>query len=457
MTGGISKNLDRLGSDSIPKLVFSFFITAFMGLMLNTVYNLTDTLFVSWGVGDAAMGGISIVFPFTLIQGAISTTIGGGAAVLVSRKLGEGEYGESGKITVNAMAVFYITAIITSAIGLIFLSPILKALGAGDEIFNYAKDYFFIILIGNVFSTGFSSIMRAEGKMLYSMAIWVLPITVNIVLDAVFILVLGYGIKGSAIATVISQFCSFLMCVLFFTKFSSQNFKQAKLQFKTIKQILTVGLPSLVQMGSLSILIIIMNKVISANVGDNGVITFGYMSKLITFAIAPFLAITQSISPIVGYNYGEKRYERVKKTTNFCIIISFVFALIILIIAESIPRYLMMVFTDNSEIISLGSTGLRIISLSLLFVPLPMIVASHMQAIGKTVWALFLYGANTIFIILPSVLMGKYLGIRGIWWSYVIASALPAMIAATKWIFYIINKAEINKNTELPRNNDDNL
>lgn len=370
MTGGISKNLDRLGSDSIPKLVFSFFITAFMGLMLNTVYNLTDTLFVSWGVGDAAMGGISIVFPFTLIQGAISTTIGGGAAVLVSRKLGEGDYGESGKITVNAMAVFYITAVITSIIGLIFLSPILKALGAGDEIFDYAKDYFFIILIGNVFSTGFSSIMRAEGKMLYSMAIWVLPITINIVLDAVFILALGYGIKGSAIATVISQFSSFLMCVLFFAKFSSQNFKKAKLQFKIIKQILLVGLPSLVQMGSLSILIIIMNKVISANVGDNGVITFGYMSKLITFAIAPFLAITQSISPIVGYNYGEKRYERVKKTTNFCVIISFVFAIIILIIAESMPNYLMMVFTDNSEIINLGSTGLRIISLSLMFVPL---------------------------------------------------------------------------------------
>lgn len=449
MSGKISKNLDRLGSDSIPKLVFSFFITAFMGLMLNTVYNLTDTLFVSWGVGDVAMGGISIVFPFTLIQGAISTTIGGGAAVLVSRKLGEVDYSESGKITINAMAIFYITAVITSIIGLVFLSPILKVLGAGEEIFDYAKDYFFIILIGNVFSTGFSSIMRAEGKMLYSMAIWVLPITINIALDAVFILVLGYGIKGSAIATVISQFCSFLMSVLFFTRFSSQNFKQAKLQFKTIKQILLVGLPSLVQMGSLSILIIIMNKVISANVGDNGVITFGYMSKLITFAIAPFLAITQSISPIVGYNYGEKRYERVKKTTNFCIMISFVFALIILMIAESIPNYLMMIFTNSSDIISMGATGLRIVSIAVLFMPLPMIIATHMQATGKTLWALFLYGANTIFIILPSILMGKYLGIHGIWWSYVIASAFPAVIAAVKWLLYSSKKShtehEINE------------
>lgn len=457
MTGRISKNLDRLGSDSIPKLVFSFFITAFMGLMLNTVYNLTDTLFVSWGVGDSAMGGISIVFPFTLIQGAISTTIGGGAAVLVSRKLGEGDYSESGKITINAMAVFYITAIITSVIGLIFLSPILKALGAGEEIFDYAKDYFFIILIGNVFSTGFSSIMRAEGKMLYSMAIWVLPITVNIVLDAVFILVLGYGIKGSAIATVISQFCSFIMCVIFFTRYSCQSFKKAKLQLKKIKEILIIGLPSLVQMGSLSILIIVMNKVISANVGDTGVITFGYMSKLITFAIAPFLAITQSISPIVGYNYGENKLERVNKTTNYCLLISLVFAIIILIIAESIPRYLMMIFTDSADIINMGATGLKIVSIAVLFMPLPMIIATHMQATGKTLWALFLYGANTIFIILPSVLMGKYLGIRGIWWSYVIASALPAMIAATKWIFYSIKNAEFNKNIELPRNSDDNL
>lgn len=445
MSGKISKNLDRLGSDSIPKLVFSFFITAFMGLMLNTVYNLTDTLFVSWGVGDVAMGGISIVFPFTLIQGAISTTIGGGAAVLVSRKLGEGDYSESGKITINAMAIFYITAVITSIIGLVFLSPILKALGAGEEIFDYAKDYFFIILIGNVFSTGFSSIMRAEGKMLYSMAIWVLPITINIALDAVFILVLGYGIKGSAIATIISQFCSFLMCVLFFTRYSSQSFKQAKLQFKTIKQILLVGLPSLVQMGSLSILIIIMNKVISANVGDNGVITFGYMSKLITFAIAPFLAITQSISPIVGYNYGENKPERVNKTTNYCLLISLVFAIIILIIAESIPNYLIMIFTNSSDIISMGATGLRIISLSLLFVPLPLIVATHMQAIGKTVWALFLYGANTIFIILPSILMGKYLGIHGIWWSYVIASAVPAVIAAVKWLLYSSKKSHTER------------
>lgn len=445
MIGGISKNLDRLGSDSIPKLVFSFFITAFMGLMLNTVYNLTDTLFVSWGVGDTAMGGISIVFPFTLIQGAISTTIGGGAAVLVSRKLGEGDYSESGKITINAMAVFYITAIITSVIGLIFLSPILKALGAGEEIFDYAKDYFFIILIGNVFSTGFSSIMRAEGKMLYSMAIWVLPITVNIVLDAVFILVLGYGIKGSAIATVISQFCSFLMCVLFFTRYSSQNFRQAKLQLKKIKEILIVGLPSLVQMGSLSILIIVMNKVISANVGDDGIITFGYMSKLITFAIAPFLAITQSISPIVGYNYGEKKLDRVNKTTNFCIIISLVFAIIILIIAESIPKYLMMIFTDSANIINMGATGLKIVSISVLFMPLPMIVASHMQATGKTFWALFLYGANTIFIILPSILMGKYLGIRGIWWSYVIASAIPAVIAMAKWLLYSSKKIHTDR------------
>lgn len=445
MTGGISKNLDRLGSDSIPKLVFSFFITAFMGLMLNTVYNLTDTLFVSWGVGDTAMGGISIVFPFTLIQGAISTTIGGGAAVLVSRKLGEGDYSESGKITINAMAVFYITAIITSLIGLIFLSPILKAFGAGEEIFDYAKDYFFIILIGNVFSTGFSSIMRAEGKMLYSMAIWVLPITVNIVLDAVFILVLGYGIKGSAIATVISQFCSFLMCVLFFTRYSSQNFRQAKLQLKKIKEILIVGLPSLVQMGSLSILIIVMNKVISANVGDDGIITFGYMSKLITFAIAPFLAITQSISPIVGYNYGEKKLDRVNKTTNFCLIISLVVAIIILIIAESIPKYLMMIFTDSANIINMGATGLKIVSISVLFMPLPMIVASHMQATGKTFWALFLYGANTIFIILPSILMGKYLGIRGIWWSYVIASAIPAVIAMAKWLLYSSKKIHTDR------------
>ncbi len=194
---------ERMAHDNIAKLVLRFSATTLVALIFNSIYNLTDALFVSWGVGDNAMGGVSIVFPFVILQSGIATALGGGAASLVSRKLGEGKAREAGEITLNAMLIFYATAITMSVLGFVFMHPLLRLFGATDEIYHYAKEYFVIILAGNIFSTGFSSIIRAEGKMLYSLLIWIIPISINIILDAVFILILGWGVRGSAIATVI--------------------------------------------------------------------------------------------------------------------------------------------------------------------------------------------------------------------------------------------------------------
>lgn len=423
---------ERMATQKIPKLVLSFAITTFVALMLNAVYNLTDALFVSWGVGDHAMGGVSVVFPFVILQGAISTAVGSGASSIVSRKLGEGKWDEAGEITLNAMLTFYISAVLTTIIGFALIDPMLNLMGVTDELNSYAKEYFIIILAGNVFSTGFSSIIRAEGKMLYGLLIWVIPITINIALDAIFILVLGWGVKGSALATVICQFSSFCMSVLFFTKFSTQNFKGAKLKWKRIGEIIGIGLPSLVQMGSLSILTILLNNVLRTASGTLGVTTFGYMSKIITYSIVPITAIAQALAPIVGYNYGANNLKRVKQTIKFCTLLSFLYIVIALIISESIPEYIIMIFTKDKEIIATGAKGFRIVSLALPFTPLPMLIGAALQAEGKKLWSLLLYASNLIFILLPVFLMEKYLGINGIWWAYVIAGACSTFLAVYK-------------------------
>lgn len=429
----MSKNkTEELRSKKISSLVLSYAATTLVALMLNTVYNLTDSLFVSWGVGDHAMGGVSVIFPFVILQAAISTAVGGGAASIVSRKLGEGKPDEAGEITLNAMLTFYITAVLTTIIGFALMNPMLHMMGVTDELYSYAKEYFIIILAGNVFSTGFSSIIRAEGKMLYGLLIWVIPITINIVLDAIFILVLGWGVKGSAYATVICQFSSFCMSVLFFTKFSIQNFRGAKLKWKRIGEIIGIGLPSLVQMGSLSILTILLNNVLRTASGTLGVTTFGYMSKLITYSIIPFTAITQALAPIVGYNYGANNTDRVKQAIRFCTLLSLIYAIIALVISESIPEYLFMIFTKDKEIIATGANGIRIVSLALPFTPLPMLIGATLQAQGKKIWSLLMYASNLIFIILPLFLMGKYIGINGIWWAYVVACFCSMILAAAK-------------------------
>jgi putative MATE family efflux protein len=432
-----SAKTEAMGKEKIPKLVMSFALTTLAALVLNTVYNLTDTFFVSWGIGDNAMGGVSVVFPFVILQGAVSTAVGGGAASLVSRKIGEGKNAEAGEITLNAMLVFYITAALSTAVCFIFLDPLLKIMGATEELYPYAKEYFVIILAGNVFSTGFSSIIRAEGKMLYGLLIWVIPMSVNIILDAVFILVLKWGVAGSAAATVFCQFASFAMCVVFFKKFTVQSFSGAKLKFGHVAEIIRTGLPSLVQMSSLSVMYIFMNNALKDAGGTLGINAFAYMSRLITYSAVPFTAAAQALAPIVGYNYGAGNKERVKKTVDFCIFISFVYAVAALIVCEAVPQYLLRIFTADADIINAGANGMRIVSAALPFIPLPLLAGAAMQAMGKKIWPLLFYAANLVFLIPLSVLMAKHMGINGIWWAFAVSAACATVFASVKMIFVL--------------------
>lgn len=424
-----ASSVDALGRESIPRLMLKYTSATLIALLLNAVYNLTDTLFVSWGVGDNAMGGVSVVLPFVLLQGAISTAVGGGAASIVSRKLGAGKTDEAGKTTFNAMVVFYLTALIITATGFALINPLLNLFGVTAELYSAAKDYFIIILAGNVFSTGFSSIIRAEGKMLYGTLIWIIPITINIILDAIFIFALGWGVRGSAAATVICQFTSFLMCILFFTKYTSQNIRVVKPDKKLIIEILQIGLPSLIQAGSLSIISAILNRALRSEIGTLGVNSFAYIGKILFFALVPLNAVALALSPVAGYNYGAGNMTRVKKSLAISILICLAYAVIALILLVAIPSPLMRIFTDNSEIITLGAYGLKIIGISFLFAPFPIITAVMYQAVGKKGKAIFLYAANLLFLLPLSAVMRNHFGMDGVWWSYVISMFCSAVLS----------------------------
>lgn len=433
------------GSDmavrSIPHLILSFTATTLAALLFNSFYTLTDTLFVSRGVGDLAMGGISIVYPFTIIQGAISTAVGAGAASIVSRKLGEGRQKEAGEITRNAMLTFYCSAIAISALGFLFMTPILNLLGATQELYPYAKQYLTIILAGNVFSTGFSAIIRAEGKMRYALLIWVLPISINILLDALLILVFGWGVRGAAGATVACQFTSFLMCVLFFTKFSVQNFSGAKVKLRHIADILSVGLPSLIQMASLSVISVLLNNILGKAGGVTGITAFAYISRLLTFAVVPFTAVAQAAAPVIGFNYGAQNQARVTKALRFSLLLCLLYAVFAAAAMELFPAMPLHIFTENESIIAIGVSGLRITALSFLFTPLPMLAGTAFQAVGQKLPALFLYAANLFFLFPLVLIFAGPFGISGIWWAYALASAAAAVPAA--YMLFVFTKKHV--------------
>lgn len=419
---------DALGQDSVPSLILRFAATTLAALVLNSVYTLTDTLFVSWGVGDHAMGGVSIVFPFTILQGAIATAVGGGAASIVSRKLGAKKKEEAGEVTLNAMLTFYLSAVMITIAGFIFMNPLLRMMGVTDDLYPYAKEYFTILLAGNVFSTGFSSIIRAEGKMTYGMLIWVIPISINILLDALFILVLGWGVKGSAIATVACQFTSFAMSILFFTRFTKQKLRGAKPSLRRAGEILATGFPSLIQMGSLSVISMLMNNSLGGVSGSLGITAFACISKLVTFGLAPFTAMTQALAPVVGYNHGAGSRARVTAAIRFSAAVCMIYAAALFILTEAFPGLLLRMFTQDAELIAFGVKGLRITAAAFLFAPFPMLAGAVFQALGQKLMALLMYASNLIFLIPLALLLPARMGVNGIWLAYVAANGAAALL-----------------------------
>ncbi len=420
---------EEMRTKSIPRLILKYSVSTFFALFFNELYNIVDTIFVSRGVGDNAMGGVSIIFPFMLVQGAISQTIGAGSATIISKLLGKRNYEKAGNVTFNAMAAFYTVSTIITILGLIFINPLLRLFGATEEIMPFAKEYFTIILLGNVFSTGFSSIISAEGKMIYSLLIWLIPTAVNILLDAVFIYGLHMGVKGAAHATVICYFTSFLMWIIFIKKLSVQNLKKLKFEFKIIKDIISLGIPMLLQLGSISVLFTFINKILSVSGGTLGINTFAYVSKVLSFAIVPFNAVTAAVSPIISYNHGAKAIKRLSNAFNSSIFICEAYALLGIIGAFKVSEYILRIFTDNAQIIEQGVMALKALALAMPFLPVTLTAGTYFQATEQKANALILNCFLLISAFASILIFTAAFGIESIYYSVTAACILSCTVS----------------------------
>lgn len=429
----------------LPRLIADYALTTFCALLFDALYNLVDTLFVGYGVGDDAMGGVSVVFPFMLLQGAVAQMIGGGAASIVSRKLGKSDFKGAGNATANAMLLFYTVSASVSVLGLLFRVPLLRFFGATEEILPYAEPYFTVILLGNVFSTGFSSIIRAEGKMRYALCIWLVPTAVNVLLDYVFIYRLRLGVTGAALATICCWITSFSMSVYFFKKRSVQCFRAVKPNRKTMAEILAIGVPTLLQMSGISVLTLLMNRALSGGVGTLGVNAFAYMSKLVAFALVPFQALAQASAPILGFNFGAKNSRRVSGTLRLVLLYSALYAAAGAALTLLFAKQMMHIFTNDAQIAAFGAQGLRLLCGCLPFVPVILIASTYFQAIGEKLRAIL---SPCMLLVLSTVLLlllPKYNAEFGVWLAVLLACALTA--AATALVWKLHARSAINSKT----------
>ncbi|MCY1152315.1 MAG: MATE family efflux transporter [Sphaerochaetaceae bacterium] len=435
-----------LGTDKITPLLFKLSIPAMIGMVSNALYNVIDTVFVGHGAGSLAIGGLTIAFPFQLIIGAFALMYGVGVASVISRRLGEGKPEEAVIAASNAFILTFFTSLIILIFGELFLEKILNIFGATEDILPYAIDYMRIILIGAPFlsfSMCANNILRSEGAAKVSMTIMIIGTALNVVFDPIFIFGFGLGIKGAAIATVISQICGSLYALSYFLRGkSSLNFhiRLFKLKFVYIKEIILLGLATFIRQIGTSAMALAVNNMVKIYGGDLAIATFGMVNRFLTLVLMPIFGMNQGLQPIIGYNFGAKKNDRVKEVLKVAIMITTLIGFVFSLIAFIFPRILLTMFTTDQELLAMGSVALRIIISTMVFLGLQSCGTTYFQAIGKSLPSIFLGMSRQFIILIPLVLiLPRFFGLVGVWIAFPSADILSSLITSI-WLIVDIKK-----------------
>ncbi|MDC7126673.1 MAG: MATE family efflux transporter [Spirochaetales bacterium] len=432
----MSENLqsnDKLGSAPVKKLLYRMSVQTSFSVLVYSLYGIVDAFFIAkWG-GASAVGGISIIFPLNIFLYAVSITAGSGASSIVSRAIGRKDFETAKTAAANAMMMFWITAVIITVFGIIFMDGLLGFLGVTDEIQPFAQSYLKIILIGAITSTGFSNVIRAEGNTSFAMYQWIIPTLLNLALDPVFIFVFKMGVRGAAISTVISQAVSASMCVyyFFFSKKSSIRLsaKHLKLQSSIIKDIISIGCPAFFQQAGSSLSLVFINNFLKKYGGGNAISSFGIATKITTFMVIPQQGIVYAAKPLIGYSFGAGKFKRLRETIFSSGRMNLIFGLIILALLQLFPVQLMRIFSSDPDIIAAGSRMLRIISLSFPFSGVFNICIEYFQSVGKAKSAAFYSVFNTLIVMIPLLLIFSALfGQTGIFVSIPVSAMLSLLV-----------------------------
>lgn len=422
----------------VGRLLWRFSWPAIVGMMCNALYNIVDRAFVGRGVGTLAIAATTVAFPLMLILLALSLLIGVGATALISIRLGEQKKEEAELVAGNATGLLVILPLCFALIYLAFPEPILRLFGASSEVLPYARDFMHIIMLGSVFGSlgmGMNNFIRAEGNPVMAMSTQVLGALINGILNYLFIFHLHLGIKGSALATVLGQLFSTIWVLSYYLTGRSL----VKLKLKNLQPRLTV-LSSIVSIGfapfametAVCLQQVILNKSVLAYSGDLGLSAVGILMSIITLLLMPILGISQGAQPIIGFNYGARRFNRVKATLKSAAIAATCISITGYLVMRIWPEEIAGIFTKSDLALTKMAADAMGVFFGLVFVIGFQIVGSqYFQAVGKAVQAAILSLSRQVLLFIPLLLiLPHFWGINGVWISAPLADGLSALITA---------------------------
>lgn len=430
---------ERLGKGPILPLLLEFSIPAIVGMLVQALYNVVDRIFVGNGVGPLGLAGLTVVFPVMLVQMAFSMLIGLGATALISIRLGEGRQEEAEQIMSNAFGMLVIISVILTVSGLFFLDPLIRLLGASDAVLPYARDYLSIILYGGVFQAigfGLNHMIRAQGDPKTAMATMLIGAITNTVLDPIFIFVFGWGIKGAAFATVISQFISAVWVVLFFLKGKGELHldlaKSYKIKWPVVLQIISIGFAPFAMQLAASLLNLILNQSLVLYGGDIAMSAMGIVFSVNTLFMMPIFGINQGSQPIIGFNYGAKQFERVKETLFYATVGATIIVTLGFLATRLIPVQLVSLFgRHDQELMDLGVRTMKLVMMMFPIIGFQIVGANYFQAVGKPKKAAFLSLSRQVLLLIPLLLMlPKIWGLTGVFMTFPISDVGSTILTA---------------------------
>jgi putative MATE family efflux protein len=446
----------ELKNSPILNLLMKYSTPAIIGMIVNSLYNVVDTIVIGRGVGTLAIAALTICFPIQMIILACGQTIGIGSASIVSRSLGAKNPAYANKAAANSFAFSIIIGLIVMALGLYFLKPLLLLFGAMENFLPYAVEYLQIILLGSpffVFAVSTNNVVRSEGNPIAAMISMTLGCVLNIILDPIFVFTFDMGVKGVAYATIISQFASFAYLLYYFK--SGKNLLEIKfpdilnMDYKLTKEMFSIGTSAFMRNIAGSLLAIFLNNSLKIYGGELYIAIFGIINRMLMLMFMPTFGIVQGMQPIVGFNYGAKQFSRAKEAVLTSLKVMTVYLVICFIISEVFPKQIFMLFSKDSEVFLNGVPIMRIIMLVIPFISIQLVGTTYAQAIGRAVPALIFSMMRQILFFIPLLfILPRFFGLTGVWYCFPIADFLSCIIILF-WLLSEMKKLDIYDNTKL--------
>jgi len=451
------KKSTELGTDSISKLLVKQAVPASIGILVMSLNMIVDTIFVGRWIGPLAISAITVVIPVTFFIGAIGLAVGIGGSSVLSRALGSGNDVKALRVFGNQVTLTFLTSGVLAVLGLIFQSYLIEFFGADETFKELALTYYRIVMYGIVMLAMCmmgNNVIRAEGKPKFAMYAMMLPAIGNIFMDYILINVFDFGMEGAAWATFISYgICFLFICWFFIVKSELRlTLDSFKLKRKIVREISSLSSVTLARQAVISVLVILLNNVLIVHGDALDVASYGIISRMLMFALFPVIGVNQGFLPIAGYNYGAKKYERVRESINISIKYSGGLALIIFTLIMIFPAEIVSIFISNkdgmnaetmahnAEILRRTPSALQWVFAATPVIAVQLIGASYFQAIGKAIPALLLSLTKQGFFLIPLVLiLPQFLGVWGVWISFPIADVLSTILTG-----YYLNK-EVRK------------